>query len=110
MSSPVKLIVALACLAPAAHALTDSDYADPKLCAGCHREIAENYAKTGMGRAFFRPAPSNMPEVSTSRLGNSTQDFYHQLSDTRFSMTIRGGQYFQRRWQTGFEGKEVNVE
>ena len=82
-----------------------SEYVDARLCAGCHRQIAEDYARTGMGRSFFRPAPSNTLESYAAG-----QDFYHALSDTHFSMIRRDGQYFQRRWQIGFGGKETNVE
>src|SRR5438874_2698853 len=29
------------------------DYVDSRVCATCHRQIAEDYARTGMGRSFF---------------------------------------------------------
>ena len=58
-----------------------------------------------MGRSFFRPAPSNTVEAYTTG-----QDFYHDLSDTHFAMIRRDGQYYQRRWQVGFDGNESNVE
>lgn len=82
-----------------------SEYVDARLCASCHRQIAEDYRRTGMGRSFFRPAPSNTLE---SYAGG--QDYYHAPSDTHFSMIRRDSQYFQRRWQMGFGGKETNVE
>ena len=37
-------------------------YVDSKVCATCHREIAANYARTGMARSFFRPATANTIE------------------------------------------------
>ena len=80
-------------------------YAPTNTCAGCHREIAENYARTGMGRAFFKPGPPNTLEEYAQ---NPT--YYHALSGTYFGMAIRNGQYFQRRWQLDVAGKEVNVE
>ncbi len=52
-----------------------------------------------MGRSFYSP-----------KLGDAPADFYHPLSSTHFSMLQRGGRYFQRRWQAGFDGKESNVE
>ena len=64
--------------------------------------------RTGMGRSFFRPTPSNTLEAYTGPRGE--HDFYHALSDTHFSMILRDGQYYQRRWQIGFGGKETNVE
>ena len=39
-----------------------AEYIDAKVCARCHRQIAEDFARTGMGRSFFRPAPSNTRE------------------------------------------------
>jgi tetratricopeptide (TPR) repeat protein len=76
----------------------------PNTCANCHREIAENYARTGMGRAFFKPVPSNVLEDYTK------PTYYHALSNSYYSMVTRNGQYFQRRWQLDSANKEINVE
>lgn len=81
-----------------------SDYVDSQVCAACHQQIYQDYMRTGMGRSFFRPSPSNTLEDYTK------PDYYHALSDTHYSMVRRGGEYFQRRWQIGFDGKETNVE
>jgi hypothetical protein len=78
---------------------------DPSACAGCHAQIARNYLQTGMGRSFFRPSAASTVEAYT----NNNQ-FYHSLSDTHYSMEQRGGAYYQRRWQIGFDGKETNAE
>jgi predicted CXXCH cytochrome family protein len=80
-------------------------YVDSKLCAGCHRAIYETYQRTGMGRSFYRLRPENV--VEDFRVNNS---YYHQASDTHFSMIERGGKYIQRRYQIGFEGRETNVD
>ena len=80
------------------------EYVDSGVCARCHRQIADDYARTGMGRSFFPPRPSNTLE---SYAGD---DVYHAPSDTHFSMILRNGEYYQRRWQIGFAGKESNVE
>src|SRR4051794_23016511 len=93
------LVLAVSATATAASS-AGSEYVDARICAKCHRQIAEDYARTGMGRSFFRPAANP----------DTTSDFYHALSDTHFSMFLRNGQYFQRRWQIGFGGKETNVE
>jgi tetratricopeptide (TPR) repeat protein len=80
-----------------------SQYVDSKVCATCHREIAAKYARTGMGRSFYKPAkPDTIP--------HTTNDYYHALSDSHYRMTVRNGEYFQRRWQIGPDGKEMNVE
>src|ERR1017187_9351662 len=80
-------------------------YVDPKVCASCHRDIALKYARTGMGRSFVKPAPSNTIENYSK-----APDYYHALSDSHYRMSIRNGEYFQRRWQIGLDGKEINVE
>ncbi len=58
-----------------------------------------------MGRSFFRPAPANTLEDYTGK-----NEFYHPLSDTHYSMVVRDGAYYQRRWQIGFDGSPTNVE
>ena len=35
--------------------------------------------------------------------------YYHQPSNTYYTMKQRDGRYFQRQYQTGFDGKEANV-
>jgi tetratricopeptide (TPR) repeat protein len=91
----------LLCAAPA-------EYIDSRLCAGCHRQIAENFKRTGMGRSFYRPTPTNTrDDLGADGLSG---DFYHDRSETYFSMVARDSQYFQRRWQIGFDGKPTNIE
>ena len=80
-------------------------YVDSRQCATCHRQIAEDYAKTGMGRSFFKPTPANTVEAYDRQ-----NQFNHAASDTRFAMLRRGNEFFQRRWQVGFDGKEANAE
>jgi tetratricopeptide (TPR) repeat protein len=80
-------------------------YVDARICAGCHSQIAQNHLQTGMGRSLFPPTPANTVEDYT---GNN--EFTHPLSDTHYSMILRDGAYYQRRWQIGFGGKETNVE
>jgi len=81
------------------------EYVDARICAGCHSDIARNYLQTGMGRSLFRPAPRNTIEDYTKN-----NEYYHPLSDTHYSMIVRDGAYYQRRWQIGFGGKETNIE
>jgi predicted CXXCH cytochrome family protein len=79
-------------------------YVAPEVCAGCHRDIWETYRKTGMGRSFYRPTAANTVEDYTNK-----NTFYHQASDSYFTMLRRDGQYFQRRYQLDPDGKPVNV-
>jgi predicted CXXCH cytochrome family protein len=82
-----------------------NEYVDSKVCATCHREIAANYTRTGMGRSFFKPATTNTIEDYAK-----SPEYYHGSSDSHYAMTIRNGQYFQRRWQLDPLGKEINIE
>ncbi|SPE41049.1 Tetratricopeptide TPR_2 repeat protein (fragment) [Candidatus Sulfopaludibacter sp. SbA3] len=80
-------------------------YVDARICATCHNELAVNYARTGMGRSFFRPQAANTIEGYAN-----TPEYYHALSDSHYAMTVRNGQLFQRRWQLDGGGNEINVE
>jgi tetratricopeptide (TPR) repeat protein len=82
-----------------------ADYAPPGACAGCHTQIAQAYRRTGMARSLYKPAPANTIEDYRNR-----REFLHSLSDTHYSMFVRDGAYYQRRWQMGFDGAETNVE
>jgi predicted CXXCH cytochrome family protein len=82
-----------------------NNYVDPALCAQCHAEIASNFRKTGMGRSFYR-LPAAVPVADLT----SGKPFYHAASDNYFATIVRGGKYYQRRWQMGFDGAETNVE
>src|SRR5579863_9786422 len=80
-------------------------YVDSRVCARCHREIAANYAHTGMGRSFYMPDPLP-PDTTSIQDYPQGGEFYHALCDSHCAMTIRNGQYFQRRWQLEARGKE----
>jgi predicted CXXCH cytochrome family protein len=77
-------------------------YVDGAVCAGCHADIAARYRKTGMGRSFARPSPEKLPAFEKT--------FHNKASDSYFTMIARDGKYYQRRWQTGFDGQETNVD
>ncbi|HWC00779.1 MAG TPA: hypothetical protein VG672_28930, partial [Bryobacteraceae bacterium] len=40
----------------------------------------------------------------------SGKPFYHEASDSYFSMVQHDGKTFQRRWQIGYDGRETNIE
>src|SRR5688572_3865221 len=80
-------------------ALPNSSYVDPQTCAVCHRGIWDTYRQTGMGRSFYRP--------SAETAGAAT--YFHEASDSYFSMVDRGGKFYQRRHQLDSRGQEVNV-
>ena len=79
-------------------------YTKPEVCAGCHQAIWQTYRRTGMARSFSRPSAANTIEDYTDK-----NTFYHQASDSYFSMIQRDGKIYQRRHQIDSEGKQVNV-
>jgi len=91
--------------APFAQAATGNAYVDPALCGRCHADKARTYGRTGMGRSFYRMNAAKAVEDFKSGL-----PFYHSASDSYFDVFERGGKYFQRRWQVGFDGRETNVD
>ncbi len=77
--------------------------ADSAVCAECHRQIAESYARTGMARSFRTvQADTILPEFDGG-------GFDHKASRERFETLHREGRYYVRRSQTGWDGKPVNV-
>jgi len=81
-----------------------SNYVDPAECVRCHRDIAATYRKTGMGRSFSKASAANAGEDFA---GANMVD--HRLSGMRYEMIERDGEFFERRSQRGFDGKETSV-
>jgi len=79
-------------------------YVNPRLCFGCHAQIYKTYLQTGMARSFAHPRPDNTVEDYTQN-----NHFFHAASNTYFEMYERGGEYYQRRYQLGYEGRQTNV-
>jgi tetratricopeptide (TPR) repeat protein len=80
-------------------------YVNPKLCFACHAAIVKTYRETGMAKSFGHLDPENTLEDYSDK-----NHFYHVPSSTFFEMTRRGNDYFQLRYQIGYEGKRTNVE
>jgi len=57
-----------------------------------------------MGRSFYKPSPASRIEDFTRR-----NTYYHQPSNSYFTMSIRDGQIFQRRYQIDSAGAQINV-
>jgi hypothetical protein len=72
-------------------------YVDPNLCRGCHAEIAQKFAKTGMGRSFTR---SPRPVAG---------EFFHRASNRHYRVSQRDGRWYMRRHQVDARGNETNV-
>ena len=82
----------------------EEGYLNPDSCKPCHLETYQNYQHTGMGQSFYRMNSKKEIEDWTH---NSL--YYHRPSDRYYKMSERNGRYYQRRYQIGFAGKEVNV-
>jgi tetratricopeptide (TPR) repeat protein len=104
LSIPIAAVLAVTACAqsPGAQtaAKTTDEFADSKLCVGCHAGIYETYRHTGMAKSFYRPSPAN--NIENFGKGNP---FYHAPTGAYYAMTLRAGKYFQQRWQTGADGK-----
>lgn len=57
-----------------------------------------------MARSFYRPQPDNTVEDYAHR-----NRYYHEPSDIHYTMVRRGGEFFQRQYQIGFDGRQTNV-
>ena len=79
------------------------DYVDPRVCAGCHQQIAKSYATTGMGRSFSGASPA----AHLTYFDGASVD--NQPSGMRYTMLEHDGKLFERRSQIGFRGEETNI-
>ncbi len=79
--------------------LTSAGLCLAQTCATCHREIAESYARTGMGRSFRAVhATTPIPEIQGGTVHHRASDQFFSLSGNRM-----------KRYQTGFDGATVNL-
>jgi tetratricopeptide (TPR) repeat protein len=84
--------------------IVTAQYVDSAVCGGCHQEIARKFRQTGMGRSAYRPSSQNA--VEDYRNHNTLE---HRPSERYYTMLERGGKFYQRRHQIGFDGKETNI-
>ena len=97
MTRALSAVLLLAAAIPFASAAQE-------VCGTCHAAIAAGYARTGMARSLFRPRPAMEVEDLDGR-----NSYYHSLSDRHYRTFRSGGKYYQRRGQTGENGKENNA-
>lgn len=69
----------------------------PEACTSCHKDIADAYNRTGMARSFA-PARDIVPG-----------SYRHDASGESFSVMRRGGSFWLRRQQQGFDGSPANI-
>src|SRR5262245_50337449 len=90
--------------APNPASTTSAGYISSTACAGCHREIWDRFARTGMGRSMQAASANVMPPGFAER-----QTFYHKASDRHYTLIERDGRFYQRRHQVGPGGREENI-
>lgn len=73
-----------------------------RVCAGCHTKIWETYRNTGMARSFSNASGDGLAPAKDG-------SYFHQASNTYFTMTRRDGAYYQRGYQLDASGHQINV-
>jgi tetratricopeptide (TPR) repeat protein len=89
-----------ACTHPPKQSQTNH-YINPSTCTQCHAAIAQTYQHTGMARSFYPPTAEDFP---------NPKPYFHRASNTFFQMIFKNGAWYQRSWQTGYNGKDDNVQ
>src|SRR5580700_4391429 len=88
------------CSKPRAENQHVNQYVNARTCAACHAAIYQTYRRTGMARAFYPPSPESVPQPRA---------YFHQPSGTWFQTIPKNGAFYQRSWQTGYNGQQDNV-
>jgi predicted CXXCH cytochrome family protein len=78
-------------------------YVDPAVCAGCHRQIAESYSKTGMARSF------GSASVDRRRPELEPANYDHAASRQHFTSLRRDDKYYVRRTTIGPSGSPTGA-
>jgi tetratricopeptide (TPR) repeat protein len=81
-------------------------YVGAEACTPCHREIAETYAHTGMGRSFYPMSAAVAAALDFSR----DNEIEIHGSGLRYRMSERGGRWFMRQFVLGGGGREIAVD
>jgi tetratricopeptide (TPR) repeat protein len=79
------------------------EFVDPVACRACHSAIYQEYAKTPMGRSFYRPRVDEM--IEDWELANP---FYHVPSANYYEMRRRADNFYIRRYQIDENGRQTN--
>ena len=78
-----------------------SEHVGSMACAACHKQIYNNYSKTGMGRSMSLVMPEILKAQPTS---GSIED---KNTGLHFDVYARDGQLFQSEYELDSNGKEI---
>jgi Tetratricopeptide repeat len=78
-----------------------SEHVGSLACAACHKQIYNNYAKTGMGRSMSLVMPEILKAQPTSGSIEDKNTGFH------FDVYARDGQLFQSEYKIDSNGKEI---
>jgi hypothetical protein len=78
-----------------------SEYTGSGACAQCHKEVYEQFSRTGMGRSMARVTPALLKALHAS---GSVPDKNPNL---RLEVYSRDGKLYQTQYETSGDGKEV---
>lgn len=101
---PTVCLLVVACARPEPPA-AKAGYVGPGECGRCHAEIAQTFAKTGMGQSWYRLTPGNAVEDFTDH-----NEIELPGSGVRYRMTARDDRFYMRQFVLTEEGKEAFSE
>ena len=81
-------------------------YVGSSACTPCHAEIAQTYARTGMGRSFYPMSKAVAAAVDLTR----RNEIEVPPSGLRYRMAEREGRYFMRQFVLDTRGRETAVD
>lgn len=78
-------------------------YIDSAVCAGCHKQEAEGYARSGMARSFGLVRPGS--EAAQAPPGK----FHHEATEQDYVVSRRDGRLYLSRSTKGFDGRPADI-
>src|SRR5690242_11216078 len=78
----------------------DAEYTGSGACARCHKEIYEQFSRTGMGRSMSLATPTR---ITTLRTSGSVEN---KNPDLHLEVYARDGKLYQTEFEMG-DGKEI---
>ena len=89
----------------------EARYVGPRPCATCHARIAGGFARTGMGRAFYRVGRILAPRGEGSPVRPRVPDSVTiERQSLRYDVLEVDGRVYQRQYRVDARGREVNLD